>query len=68
MKRDHKGIGLRIKELGLTKEHVAKQLKIVPTSLSHIMAGSYGYQSKEKIASIHSYLDKVKTRLGKDFK
>lgn len=68
MKRDNKAIGVRIKELGLTKEHVATQLKYVPETISRIIAGKEGYKKKETIESIHSYLDKCKTRIGKDFR
>jgi plasmid maintenance system antidote protein VapI len=68
MKRDNKAIDIRIKELGLTKEHVANQFKYAPATISRIIAGLKGYTSKDTIKKIHEYLDKCKTRKDIDFK
>lgn len=68
MKRDYTTIKKRIEDLGLTSEHVAKQFKIHVTTFSKIIKGDPKRVKAAIIESIHTYLDKVKTRIGKDFK
>lgn len=68
MKRDYTTIKKRIEDLGLTSEHVAKQFKIHVTTFSKIIKGDPKRVKANLIESIHTYLDKVKTRIGKDFK
>jgi predicted transcriptional regulator len=67
MKRDHTTIKDRIDELGIKQRHVAKQCQIDHTTLNKIIKGVEKRIKKELVASIHNYLDKVKTRYGKDF-
>lgn len=61
MKRDNAALDKRIKELGLTKKHVAKRCKINPVTLTRVIKGLKGYLNKETIEKIHKYLDTVKT-------
>lgn len=69
MKRDNKGIGVRIEQLGLTFTHVAKQVGITLPSFGRIVKGEKGYGSAKNIEMIHNYLDLCKTvfKKGKDF-
>jgi hypothetical protein len=67
MAKDRRPIKERIKDLGLTKKHVATQTEKHFTTISRIIAGEN--KNKDTIDSIHAYLDLVKTQFkkGKDF-
>jgi plasmid maintenance system antidote protein VapI len=65
MAKDRRDIKERITDLGITNVHVAKQLNKHVTTISRIISGENN--NKETIDRIHNYLDKVKTRYGKDF-
>jgi hypothetical protein len=68
MKRDHTTLNDRIAALGLTKQHVAEMCKIEKTVLARMCNGRR--LNKERIDTIHNYLDLCKTifKKGKDFK
>jgi RNA-binding protein YhbY len=68
MAKDRRPIKERIKDLGLTKIHVAKNTEKHVTTISRII--SEENKNKETIETIHNYLDLCKTvfKKGKDFK
>jgi plasmid maintenance system antidote protein VapI len=61
MKKDHTTIKERIEKAGLKNTHVAKQVRVHPTTITRIIKGMPEFLNKEKIKEIHRYLDWIRT-------